>query len=54
MKKSNVINFLSRIKDCDEVAEIYIENGIKKDYIDVRYYDKDGVFRKKDEIYERR
>ncbi len=53
MKKSDVMNFLLSIKDCEEVAEIYIENGIKRDYIAVRYYDKNRVFKKKDGIYKR-
>ena len=53
-EKSDVMNFLLSIEDYEEVAEIYIENGIKRDYIAVRYYDEDRVFKMKDGIYERR
>ena len=54
MKKSDIMNFLLSIKDCKEIAEIYIENGLNRDYIAVRYYDEDRVFKMKDGIYERR
>lgn len=54
MEKNNILNFIKSIKDCEDIVEIYIENGIKKDYIDVRYYDKNQRFKNADGIYERR
>ena len=54
MKKNDVLDFINSIKDCYEIAEIYIENGINRDYIDVRYYDKEKRFKNSDAIYERR
>lgn len=54
MRKIDVMNFLLSIKDCEEIERIYIENGINRDYIEVKYYDKNRVFKKKDGIYERR
>ena len=51
MKKNNIIKFLESIKDIDEIAEIYIENGIRRDYIDVRYYDKNKQFKNKSAIF---
>lgn len=54
MNKKNIIEFLVDIEDCDEIAEIHIENGEQRDYIAVRYYDEDEVFKMKDGIYKRR
>lgn len=51
MNKIDIIDFIENIKDCKDVIEIDIKNGIKRDYIDVRYYDEDGVFRSKDGVY---
>lgn len=53
MKKKAVINFINSIKDIGEITEIYIENGISKDYIEVRYYDREDVFKSKAKVVER-
>lgn len=53
IKKSDVIEFIESIKDCENIERIYIEEGIKEDYIAISYYDKDEKYKKKAKIYER-
>ncbi len=53
MKKKNVIKFLNNLEDNFDIAEIKIDNGVKKDYIEVRFYDEDKIFRTTANVYER-
>lgn len=53
MKKRDVIEFIESIEDCKDIERIYIEVGIRKDFIQVSYYDRDGVYKKKAEKYKR-
>lgn len=53
MKKKNVIKFIELIKDCENIEKVYIEEGIKEDYIAISYYDKDEKYKKKAKIYKR-
>lgn len=49
MKKEKIIELLNNI-DSDEIAEINIELGLKRDYIAIVYKEKEK-YRKKDAIY---
>ncbi len=53
MKKRDVIEFIESIEDCEDIEGIYIEAGVRKDFIQVSYYDKDEQYKKKAEIYKR-
>lgn len=53
MKKRDVIEFIEVVKDCEDIERVYIEGGIRQDYIEVKYYDGDGIYKRRSAIYKR-